>query len=185
FLRDTTFTILWKSGVIPMDRDSRAEPLILLSASAIVFVTAPALLAIILRTQPLRDSPLRQRLEEICRRTRLRYRDILLWQTDNNMGNAAVMGLIPQVRYILLSDLLLESMTDEQVEAVFAHEVGHIVHRHMAWYVVLIVILMLGMSVAATWLGVYIPSLPEKYLDIILNVLGLGVFLCVFGFLSR
>ena len=34
-------------------------------------------------------------------------------------------------------------------------------------------------------LGVYIPSLPEKYLDIILNVLGLGVFLTVFGFLSR
>ena len=64
------------------------------------------------------------------------------WFRDlgNNMGNAAVMGLFPQVRYILLSDLLLETMTDEQVEAVFAHEVGHIVHRHMAWYVVLIVI---------------------------------------------
>ena len=34
-------------------------------------------------------------------------------------------------------------MTDEQIEAVFAHEVGHIVHRHMMWYLVLIVLLML------------------------------------------
>jgi STE24 endopeptidase len=52
------------------------------------------------------------------------------------MGNAAVMGLIPQVRYILMSDLLLETMTDEQIEAVFAHEVGHIIHRHMLWFAV-------------------------------------------------
>ena len=42
---------------------------------------------------------------------------------------------LPHVRYILLSDLLLERMDDEQIEAVFAHEVGHVVHRHMAWYV--------------------------------------------------
>ena len=72
----------------------------------------------------------------LCRRVGMRYRDILLWRTQNNMGNAAVMGLVPQVRYILLSDLLLETMTESQIEAVFAHELGHIVHRHMAWYIV-------------------------------------------------
>lgn len=184
FLRDTAFMALWKSGFIA--RDSRAEPLILLSSSATVFIFAPVLLAVILRTQPLRDSPLRARLEELCHRTRLRYRDILLWQTDNNMGNAAVMGLIPQVRYILLSDLLLETMTDEQVEAVFAHEVGHIVHRHMAWYVVLIIILMLGMSLAEVLLGPHLPSLPKPLnLDVVLNIVGFGAFLLIFGCLSR
>ena len=82
------------------------------------------------------DGPLRQRLEAVCRRHNIRYRNVLLWRTDHNMGNAAVMGLIPQVRYILMSDLLLETMTDEQIEAVFAHEVGHIIHRHMLWFAV-------------------------------------------------
>ncbi len=73
---------------------------------------------------------------KICRRSGLRYREILLWHTQYSMGNAAVMGIIPQMHYILLSDLLLETLTDSQIEAVFAHEIGHIVHRHMAWYVV-------------------------------------------------
>jgi len=49
------------------------------------------------------------------------------------MGNAAVMGFIPRFRYVLLSDLLLETMTDEQVEAIFAHELGHVMHRHLFW----------------------------------------------------
>jgi STE24 endopeptidase len=184
-IRDITYVSLWKFGVIERE-GSRAEPFILLAASAIIFLLAPLILASILHTQPLPDSPLRRKLEEICRRTRLRYRDILLWQTDNSMGNAAVMGLLPQVRYILLSDLLLETMTDEQVEAVFAHEVGHIVHRHMAWYVVLIVILMLGMSLAQILLEPHMPALPFHIsFDIVMNVLGLVVFLLAFGYLSR
>jgi STE24 endopeptidase len=184
FIRDFAFTALWRLGIVV--RDTKAEPVILLGSSAFVFVFAPVLLTMILRTQTLPDSPLRRRLEDLCRRTRLRYRDILLWQTDNNMGNAAVMGLLPPVRYILLSDLLLESMTDEQVEAVFAHEVGHIVHRHMAWYVVLIVILMLGMSLAQIAMEPRLTHLPPHVnFDVVLNVAGFGIFLTVFGFLSR
>jgi STE24 endopeptidase len=184
-IRDITYISLWQAGIIERDQ-SRAEPFILLAASATIFLLAPIILATILHTQPLPDSILRRKLEEICRRTRLRYRNILLWQTDNSMGNAAVMGLIPQVRYILLSDLLLETMTDEQVEAVFAHEVGHIVHRHMAWYVVLIVILMLGMSLAQVMLEPHIPTLPFHInFDIVMNVFSLVVFLLIFGYLSR
>src|SRR4051812_13636366 len=67
-LRDVTYLALWKSGLIA--RESRAESIILLSASAIVFVTAPVLLTMILNTQPLPDSSLRRRLEDLCRRTR-------------------------------------------------------------------------------------------------------------------
>jgi STE24 endopeptidase len=102
------------------------------------------------------------------------------------MGNAAVMGLIPQVRYILLSDLLLESMTDQEVEAVFAHELGHIVHRHLAWYVVMVIILMLGMSIGEIFLN---DRLTHLHLnvdpDVTTNVVGVGIFFLVFGFLSR
>jgi len=109
--------------------------LIMLPAAAMMFILAPELLRRLLRTEPLPDVLLRTRLETLCRRTGLRYHEILLWHTNNSMGNAMVMGLFPRVRYILLSDLLLETMSDEQIEAVFAHEVGHIAHRHMWWLV--------------------------------------------------
>src|SRR5829696_9781819 len=116
----------------------------MLLSTALVFLLAPELLRRVLQTQSLPDSPLRRRLERLCERVGMRYRDILLWRTQNNMGNAAVMGILPPVRYILLSDLLLERMDDEQIEAVFAHEVGHVVHRHMSWYVIFFLTVVFG-----------------------------------------
>src|SRR5665213_3260608 len=73
-----------------------------------VLIFAPEILRHILHTQPMADGPLRRRLEAICRRNNIRCKDVLLWRTEHCTGNAMVMGLIPQVRYILMSDLLLE-----------------------------------------------------------------------------
>jgi STE24 endopeptidase len=160
----------------------------MLLATALVFVFAPEILRRVLHTQPLPDSPLRRRLEALCRRVGMRYRDILLWQTQNNMGNAAVMGIAPPVRYILLSDLLLERMDDEQIEAVFAHEVGHVVHRHMAWYVVVILIFTLTLLAIEPFVPKDLPALagvPQGVLDVLLPILVLVAFLVYFGFLSR
>jgi STE24 endopeptidase len=116
-----------------------------IATAAMVMIFAPELLRRILQTEPMPPGPLRQRLESVCRRHRIGYKDVLLWRTDYNMGNAAVMGIIPHTRYILMSDLLLETMTDEQIEAVFAHEVGHIIHRHMLWFAVFFGAVMFGM----------------------------------------
>ncbi len=96
-----------------------------------VFVLSPIMLIRIWRTMPLEAGPLRDRLELICRRLGLRYRGILVWHSDRMMINAAVMGLFAPVRYVLLSDALLETMTVSQVEAVFGHEAGHVRLRHM------------------------------------------------------
>ena len=118
------------------------NPFTWLVGAAVIFLFAVADLRRVLHTEPLANSPLRRRLEALCRRTGVTAGEILLWRTGNNVGNAAVMGFVPRFRVpFLLSDLLLETMTDEQIEAVFAHELGHIVHRHMAWLVVFIVVL--------------------------------------------
>ena len=117
-----------------------AEGIIGIGTVAFVFLTAPVILRHVLPTQRLPDGELRQRLDATCRRLGLRYRELLVWRTHHNLANAAVAGLIPQVRYILLSDLLLETMSDRQIEAVFAHEAGHVVHKHLAWYVLFFVL---------------------------------------------
>lgn len=96
-----------------------------------LFLIAPALLRRIWRTRPLPVGPLRDRMEGLCRRIGLRCREILVWETDGTTINAAVMGVVGQFRYVLLSDALLASLSPRQVEAVFGHEFGHVKHRHM------------------------------------------------------
>lgn len=108
-----------------------APDLALGAVAAGVFLCAPLLLRRIWRTSPLPAGPLRDRLDDLCRRIGLRCRDILVWKSDGIMINAAVMGIVPAVRYVLLSDALLATMTDRQVEAVFGHEAGHIRYRHI------------------------------------------------------
>jgi STE24 endopeptidase len=142
----------------------------------------------VLSTTKLPDSPLRRRLERICAQNKLRYREILLWHTDNHMSNAAVMGVLPRWRYILLSDLLLETMSDEQIEAVFAHEVGHIVHRHMSWYAVFFVALMLAIAGPGEYLARQIGSLDlPRWLpdELITTLFAAACFVLGFGFVSR
>jgi STE24 endopeptidase len=164
------------------------NPLTWLVAAVLVFAFAPEILRRVLHTEPLPSSPLRRRLESLCRRTGVRYRDILLWRTQNNVGNAAVMGFVPRLRYILLSDLLLETMSDEEIEAVFAHELGHVVHRHMMWLVVFFTVLTLFLVGASAWISQWLDRLgiaggPVE--GIVLAAVYLLKFLLLFGFVSR
>ena len=156
------------------------EAIISVSSSAIVFILAPSILRRVLNTIPLPESSLRRRLVAMARRSGMKYREILLWRTNNNVCNAAVMGLFAPVRYVLLSDALLETMTDEQIEAVFAHEMGHVVHRHMVWYVIFFILCMCGMGVLENTLPLNFRYGQETFA--FAGVLGL---FWAFGFLSR
>ncbi len=107
----------------------------LLGVSAgLVFIISPILLRYIWRTKTLEPGPLRDRLDAISQRLGFRCLDILVWKSDGMMINAAVMGLFPRVRYVLLSDALISTMDNQQVEAVFGHEVGHVKLRHMQFF---------------------------------------------------
>ncbi|MGD9692094.1 MAG: M48 family metalloprotease [Phycisphaerales bacterium] len=103
------------------------------SGALAVFALAPPIVRRIWKTERLGRGELRSRLEELCARHGVRHRGILLWRTHGTMINGAVMGLLPGLRYILLTDLLLERLDDREVEAVMAHELGHIVRRHVPW----------------------------------------------------
>jgi len=159
-----------------------------LVAVGLVYLLAPEILRRVLHTQPLPDGPLRRRLRALCDRTGMRVRDILLWHTGHYMGNAAVMGVVPQVRYILMTDLLVETMTDEQIEAVFAHEIGHVRHRHMIWYLVLVLAFMFVLAgpgavveaAARRWV-----TDDERIITLASTLAAAGGLWAVFGVLSR
>src|SRR5207237_4163358 len=79
----------------------------------------------------------------------------------------------------------------DEIEAVFGHEVGHVKHRHMLYYLGFLVA-----SVAAVWavVAVYVlphfdevPSLSQRGDLAVLALIGLlGAYIfVVFGFVSR
>jgi len=102
-----------------------------------IYVFAPFGLRLIWRTTKLPVGDLRSRLEDLCQRARLRFREILVWHTGGGrIANAGITGIIGRFRFVLLTDVLLVNLSPEEIEAVFAHEVGHVRHGHMLFYLV-------------------------------------------------
>ncbi len=132
--------------IVALPKNRLMQDIILQSAlgtvSVIVLVIAPWLLRYIWSTEPLPAGPLRDRFTAMCGRVGLRYREILLWHTHGATVNAAVMGFIAPLRYVLVSDALLETMEDEEIEAVFGHEAGHVRHWHLPFFGVFAVVSM-------------------------------------------
>ncbi len=137
------FILIWRDGVDAFWRmyrlDSRLPAegydVLVFAGAGMVFLLSPLLLRRIWKTRTLPAGPLREKLETFCRSLKLGYRDILLWDTYSGIANAAVMGVIRPVRYVLLSDAVIENVRDEQIEAVFGHEAGHVRHHHILFLV--------------------------------------------------
>jgi Zn-dependent protease with chaperone function len=106
---------------------------------AAAIISVPWILRLFLGLKPLPAGPLRDRLQAAARRLNFRFNDILVWDTRRGVANAMVSGALPWVRYIVLTDLLIERLQPEEIEAVFGHEVGHIKHHHMLLYILFFV----------------------------------------------
>src|SRR5260370_36115731 len=61
-----------------------------------------------------------------------RVRGVYKWHLSekSKKANAALTGL-GATRRIILADTLLDNYSDDEIEAVLAHELGHHVHRHI------------------------------------------------------
>jgi Zn-dependent protease with chaperone function len=107
--------------------------------------------------RPLPPGPVRARLEAASRRLRFRCSNLLVWNTRSGMANAMVIGLLPWVRYVVFTDRLLEDFSPDEVEAVFGHEVGHVKHQHMLYY--------LGFLLASVFILGTVAKLVEPYVS--------------------
>jgi Zn-dependent protease with chaperone function len=104
----------------------------LLAPLAVMFVFFPLLLRWIWDTNSLRASPLRARLLGLAADAGQQVRDILVWRTEDQTENAAVAGILPSLQYVFLTDSLVNRFSETEVEATFAHELGHLRHHHNA-----------------------------------------------------
>lgn len=160
-----------------------------------IFLLAPTVMRHVWSTIPLGPGPLRDRLLEMCRRHGVTQRGLLVWRTHGAMINGAVMGLIGRLRYILLTDALLDSLPDEQVEAVMAHEIAHVRRRHLPWLMGSLLaslgLIMAAWTHAASWV-VTRSGMPETLQglalwasDLTAVAAAFGGGLAAFGWVSR
>ena len=102
-----------------------------------IAVFGPVFIKIMWQCRPMEKSPARSRIEAVCDLAGLRYADILIWDLfGGTMMTAGVMGLVGKFRYILVTPALLRSLNDDELAAVILHEIGHVNHRHMLWYLI-------------------------------------------------
>ncbi len=187
-IRDAAVATLWLAG-IPLT--GHLDLWLFVLGALFVIAVSPELVRRLLPTRPLAAGPMRDRLEALCARTGLTMRDILVWDTDGSMVNAAVVGFLPRMRYVLLSDLMLDSMTPVQVEAVFAHEIGHVKHRHLLWYFVFLagMTLFFAGPVEAGWraFASAVPAMESlgAPLEYAIGLGSLAAILLLFALLSR
>ncbi len=57
---------------------------------------------------------------------------------EGRVITAGVMGIIPGLRYVIITPALLENLTQEELDAVMAHEIAHIKKKHMLLYLFII-----------------------------------------------
>jgi STE24 endopeptidase len=102
----------------------------LLVLVVVQIVLAP-LLIVTLRAQPLPEETLR-RLRRLAARMGVRVRDIrAIPGRAQRVANAAQIGAVPGLRYIVVTDYLLERLDPDEVDAVVAHELGHVRGHHL------------------------------------------------------
>jgi Zn-dependent protease with chaperone function len=110
---------------------------------AILGVHLPTLLRGTWETVPLPAGRERTLYDNVARLADFTAREVLLWRTGNLMANAAIVGLTPSRRVVLMSDSLLASLDERALAAVYGHEIAHSKLHHVpifcSWFLFFLV----------------------------------------------
>ena len=100
--------------------------------------------------EPLENDELKRRLIVLSERAGTRVRGVYRWHLSekSKKANAALTGL-GATRRIILADTLLDNYSDDEIEAVLAHELGHHVHRH----ILKSILVQAGITLLGFWLA--------------------------------
>ena len=152
----------------------------------LVVLVTPVLIRWAWAGRAMQAGPMREKLEGMGASGKLRYRDIIVWPTDNTVANAAVMGFWWPLRYLVVTDGLLKDMNEDQVQAVFGHEVGHIRGHHLWYYGLFMVGINLVVYDCLKLAGIYSVGFEQGPSAVVLQfVLLMAGFVGLFGWISR
>lgn len=119
---------------------SWGETAVLLSFFIVLSLIFPVIITRLWKCTPLPLGETRRRIETFCQQQNLHYADILSWPLfEGQVLTAGVLGLTRRFRYLLVTPALLSAMTPEEIEAVMAHEIGHVKKHHLQLYLFLFI----------------------------------------------
>ncbi len=142
---------------------------------------------------PMPPGELRDALAATCAEMGIRVRSLMRWPVrGGRMYNAAVVGAVAQLRYVLFTDDLARDLSKQEVRAVLGHELGHVRHGHL-W----LFFLFANVAMVASFLVVgdvralielipYALEVPAAMREGLAHVLVLAcLFRLAFGWISR
>ena len=117
---------------------------------AIAHLAPVVLMPLFVRIKPLDRPELARRLEALTARAGVPVVGVFEWELGarSSKANAALTGFGP-TRRILLSDTLLASYSDNEIEVILAHELSHHVHHDLWGAVAVESLLLFGGTYAA------------------------------------
>ena len=174
----------------------------------LVFLIAVAMIGPLMiqkfwRCTPLEAGDVRTRIENVCRQAGMEYANILYWPIfGGRMITAGVMGLVKKFRYILVTGAFIRYLEPDEIDAVIAHEVGHIKKNHLLFYLVFFVgymlvsyatfdLLIYGVLYAEPLygfigrIGMNQTTLTSSIFSIVIIVIFLVYFRFIFGYFMR
>lgn len=126
---------------------------VLFFVSVVLTRLAPTLIfPLFFKFKPVADGALRDRILALCGKVGMNVEGVFVFNMSKNTkkANAAFAG-IGKSKRIILGDTLVANFTDEEIETVFAHELGHYKLRHISKMMII--------GTASTFLGLYITAL--------------------------
>lgn len=100
---------------------------------------------------PLDNGSLRDRIAKLCENAGVRFEGIFVFDMSKNTkkANAGFTG-IGQAKRIILGDTLVKEFTEDEIETVFAHELGHYKHKH--------ILVGIGVGIVSTFVGLFVTA---------------------------
>ena len=104
----------------------------------IVLLFFPPLVRRLWNCTEMQEGALKDHLAAFCSRQNFDA-TLCVWPLyEGRIITAAVLGMMPGFRYIMLTPALMQNLDIHELEAVMAHEIGHVKYRHLLLYVLLI-----------------------------------------------
>lgn len=167
--------------------DGAAESGLQFAGVIAVFLLVPLMLRQVWDAVELGPGELRRRIDAMLTHYRVRVRGPLVWRTGGMSLNGAILGAMYPARYLLLTDALLEQLRWRHVEAVLAHEVGHVRRHHLPWLALTMVSVISASSLVLAFPAMAISG--EASQGVVTQFSGtllvLAITIVAFGWVSR
>jgi STE24 endopeptidase len=125
---------------------------VILGYSVLLAQLAPVLiLPVFYRIKPIENESLKEKITKLCDKSGFKIRGVFTFDMSRKTkkANAAFTG-IGRTKRIILGDTLINNFTEDEVETVFAHELGHYKRGHIKKSIFY--------SLFSTFIGLYIIS---------------------------